>query len=293
MTQPRKRIRSIFGSPYETYFHNGDPNPSGDLLAAGRGLPTRRSDWWDTREMWTFPHYSLNMMIGEGRASYRNEDGFQCELAPGTFFFNFPHFKQQYAPALNECWGELFVSFAGELFDLVRKQEIITPRKPVWRLARPGPWANRLQALLQRPLPATPSESQHRAIHFLDFLLAMLEKATPVQASPPETDWFTRACQMLTGDLHHQVNLHHIADELAMSYNTFRVYFTRRAGMAPIQYRNQVRIQRACHLLLSDRKKSCREIAFSLCYNSPQHFSAQIKKHTGLSPEQYRRKSRK
>ena len=288
-----EKIVSIFGSPYEMYFENGCPHPAGDLLAAGIGLPTQRNVLWDTRELWSYPYYNLSIILGDGIASYRNERGFQCELSSGIFFFTFPDLKQQYAPAIGEPWGELYVSFAGAIFDAIRDEETFTPQQPLWRLAEPQPWIERLQTLLQTPAPSTPQQSLGRAVHFLGYLLKMLEEATPIQTLQSDADWFSRACKMLTGDLHHKVDLKLIADSLEMSYHTFRIYFTRRAGVSPMRYRDDARLKAACGYLANAPVKPCHEIAFILGYANPQHFCEQFKKQTGASPNEYRQKHRK
>jgi len=286
-----KRIQGIFSAPYEKYFENGHPNPQGDLFGAGIGLPVRRNDWWDVREVWSYPYYTLNIMLGNGVGSYRNETGFQCSLTSGNFFFTFPQFKQQYGPAKGESWGELYVSFGGVLFEWAMEQRILSPEYPVWEMKRPERWVRRLQKLLQSPAPLTKQQSLHRSVRFLDDLMEMLHQAEPVQASKPEGDWFITACNLITSDLHHKVNWQIVASELGMSYHTFRLYFTRRAGMPPMRYREKVRIERACDELTRNTHKSCKEIAFNLGYSDAHHFSIQFRKLMNMSPSQYRRQS--
>lgn len=132
-----------------------------------------------------------------------------------------------------------------------------------------------------------------RAVHFLDYLLELLDAAQPIRESKPDADWFTVACKMLTCDLHHKIDLQHIASELGMSYHTFRLYFTRRAGMSPKRYHNQVRLAAASELLISDTHKHCKEIAFELGFTGPHHFATQFKKQQGISPNAFRQKHRK
>jgi AraC-like DNA-binding protein len=120
--------------------------------------------------------------------------------------------------------------------------------------------------------------------------MEILEEATPLQKQAPVGDWFTQACQMLTRDLHHKVDWNSIASEFGMSYHTFRFYFTRRAGMPPTRYRDQIRLRTACDYLTYNTHKSCEEIAFNLGYASLQHFSTYFKKRMELSPNEYRKK---
>src|SRR5690606_19638464 len=109
----------------------------------------------------------------------------------------------------------------------------------------------------------------------------------PVGAT--QRDWFDQACQLLTRDLH-KVDLQAIARELGMSYPSFRLNFTRRAGMPPYQYREHKRIAAACETLRNNPSKLYKELAFSLGYSRGDHFAKQFKRHTGMLPGEYQRK---
>jgi AraC-like DNA-binding protein len=292
MIQKRQFV-SILQSPYEMFFENGAANPAGDLLAAGVGLPVQRNNWLDTRNLWSYPYYTLCIILGEGKASFRNETGFKCALSQGNFFLTFPDVKQQFAPAVGERWGELCVCFAGELFDVARKHGIISPDQPVWRLKRSKSWIERLRNFAKEPLPPLPQNRLLRAVHFLDILAQMMENATPVQDTQPDVDWFYHACNLLTHDLHHEIDLHAIADELEMTFNTFRIYFKRRAGISPIAYRNQARLRAASVYLAQTPVKPCAEVAFIVGYSCQERFSKHFKKYFGLSPLAYRKKHMK
>lgn len=277
------------GANREFYFENLPVDSPGQLLRGGIGTPDHRNDLCDTRAMWSYPYYVLEMMLEEGSGSYRNENGFECQLAYGNFFFAYPGFKQYYGPGKDENWSEICVSFAGQIFDLYRESNLLAPQQPVWHLADPAPWIARLSSLLQQPRPIAALDSAAQATQFLHLLLEMMQAATPAASGQATSDWFTQACLMLVNDLSHKPDLNRVAAELGMSYHTFRLYFTQRAGMSPLQYRNKKRIE-AAHDLLLGTDKACNSIAFILGYCSGDHFSADFKRHTGLAPRDYRRK---
>lgn len=284
-----QQLVSAYETPYHRFFENGSPHPSGDLLGVGIGLPMEQNHYHDTRGMWRYPYYTFTIMIRDSVGTYHNENEFQCELSAGNFLFTFPDVKQQYSPVMGKPWGELYVLFAGTIFDVIREQGVITPERPVWHLRKPDPWVKRLQALAQKPIGSSPQDKLGRAVHFLDYLFKMLEVAKPVLSSESTIDWFGKACQLLTNDLHHKVDLRSIADELAMSYHTFRIYFTRRAGVPPMHFRDQVRIKRACKYLSETPIKTCNEIAFVVGYSCSQRFSEQFRLHMGMTPQEYRK----
>lgn len=285
-----KALDSVVGAVYERYFENGSPNPAGDLLNGGIGLPTHHMDWWDTRKMWSYPYYSLVILLGDGTGFYRNENGFQCELAYGNLLFTFPHLKQHYSPHKDQNWGEIYTAFDGEIFHIAETQNIISPDRPVWKLGKPEAHVKQLKKVLQEPAPADAEQSFRRSVSFLYLLMEMLETAAPVEEHAVSGDWFAHACQMITADLHHKVDWQHIATSLGMSYHTFRLYFRRRAGMSPLQYREQQRFKTACNFLEKMPSKSCSEISFILGFANSYHFSEQFKRHLGMSPLEYRKR---
>ena len=284
------KFKSLLGNYDELFFDNGMPDAAGDFLGAGISLPFRTNDWWEMRDLWNYPYYSLNMMLRGGEGSYRNDEGFECGLAYGNFFLTFPDVKQHYGPGKKQRWSEIYVGFQGEVFDYYIKQRILPKYPPVWHLDEPETWIKRLQGILELPRPNTRVATARQMTLFLAFLFEMLESATPTQVGDTAGDWFGQACRMLTNDLHHKVKYRQVADALGMSYHTFRAYFTKRAGIPPAQYRDAQRLKAAKDLLVHNPHKSCKQIAFTLGYYNGDHFSAQFKKQVGVSPNQYRKK---
>jgi AraC-like DNA-binding protein len=280
---------SELGATYERFFENGRPNPAGDVLNAGWGIPERRMNWWDTRSLWSCSHYSMITVLESASGFYQNENGFHCKLAFGDVCFVFPHFKQFYGPGRDQYWSELFTAFAGEIFEIAERQAALRRDAPVWRPSDPTKHIAKLQTLLQSTPPASQSAKFRRAVTFLDFIIEMLEGARPVEGHTEGGDWFAKACEMIVADIHHKADWTEIADALGMSYHTFRLYFKRRAGVTPAQYRAQQRIERACTLLVDMPTRSCSEIAFILGYASIHHFSEQFKKSMGIGPHEFRK----
>ena len=283
----RNQLKS-FGAKWELYFENRTPNAFGSLLRGGVSKPVSQNDWWDIRKLRTRPNYVLSIMQENGAGSYRNENGFECQLSYGNFILNFPELKQTYSPGKDEYWHELYVGFSGEIFDSCRNNGIIHPSQPVWHLKNPAPWIKRLRLLLQAPRPQTAIGVTREAAEFLAFLSQMLERATPVEHGAASSDWFSHACILLTNNINSKVNLRDIAAEMGMSYSTFRLYFSQRAGMPPARYRDEQRMKMACELLIKSNKP-CRVIAANVGYCSEQYFSTFFKAHVGIAPSEYRK----
>lgn len=84
----------------------------------------------------------------------------------------------------------------------------------------------------------------------------------------------------------------HTLAELAgvaqMGVHEFLAAFRTAFGMSPHQYVIRRRIDRAKRLL-ADTRESVTEIALSVGFSTPSHFSAAFRAHTGLSPRDWRR----
>ncbi len=78
-----------------------------------------------------------------------------------------------------------------------------------------------------------------------------------------------------------------MADAAGVSVPHFSELFRKGQGCPPVEYFNQLKIQRACRLLeLSDL--SVRSIASECGYSDPYYFSRLFKKVMGISPREYR-----
>ena len=287
------KLPSIVSSSYERFFDNASPHPAASLLNAGSGVAEGRMNWWDTRHLWSHPFYGLVMFFDDCKGIYRNENGFECKIAAGDFLLTFPNFRQHYFPLKGQKWNELYVGFNGDMFDILAKHKIIEPQYSVWRLPDSEKYINRLRKILQVKVPASPQEDLRRALHFLEFLVEIISIASPVAQKKEPLDWFAEACHAITANIHEKPDWNHLASSFGMSYHTFRRYFRERAGISPLQYREEHRYKMAERLLAEDLRYSCHEIALILGFSGLSYFSQQFKKRYKISPLQYRKKHAK
>ncbi len=284
------KIDSPEGCYDELYFLNASPQPIGDIIASGASLPVRNHGWWNMGEMWHYPYYTLSLMLEGGTGYYRDENGFECQLGYGDALLTTPGFGHLCGPGKNEQWSNIYVSFSGEVFDLYCKAGVLNTASPAWRVRDPRSYIVELREMLTVSRANDQAGIAFQTISLLQFLLRILNEGTPLSSTSQTSDWFSQACTMLVRDMHHKLDLHAIADSLGMSYHTFRLYFTRRAGITPQRYRDKKRIEAACDLLLKNPGKSCQSIGFVLGYCNGDHFSTHFKQHMGLSPVHYRKK---
>jgi AraC-like DNA-binding protein len=78
-----------------------------------------------------------------------------------------------------------------------------------------------------------------------------------------------------------------LASQVNLSLPYFYTLFKRQTGRTPINFFNQMRIQRACELLESS-SSSVKEVAMTLGYKDPLYFSRVFRSVTNVPPSQYR-----
>ena len=85
--------------------------------------------------------------------------------------------------------------------------------------------------------------------------------------------------------------LQDVAGEVGMSQSHFSTVFSQETGITFTQYLTALRIGKAKELLSATAMRSS-EIAFAVGYNDAHYFSYLFKKHTGVTPSEYRKDNR-
>lgn len=83
--------------------------------------------------------------------------------------------------------------------------------------------------------------------------------------------------------LESDLTIQKIAEDLGVSYSSFRKLFKEFTGIAPAMYQQDLRLQRAKELL-STTDESIKEIAYRLNFESPDYFSSKFKTRPVSSP---------
>ncbi len=86
------------------------------------------------------------------------------------------------------------------------------------------------------------------------------------------------------------LSLNEVAGQVNLSPSHFSTVFSQETGQTFKEYLTEVRIRRAKELLRSTTLKSF-EISYQIGYSDPHYFSYVFRKHTGLSPKEYRQQA--
>lgn len=104
-----------------------------------------------------------------------------------------------------------------------------------------------------------------------------------------ELDIVQKSILFMRDHLEEKINLQAIASHVGYSNSRFNAIFSKKTSISPMDYYNQLKIQRACsYLQFSDLKLN--EIAFRLGYYDPFHFSKAFKQEMEITPKEYRKR---
>ena len=123
-------------------------------------------------------------------------------------------------------------------------------------------------------------------------LLKLLKSLLPNYLPPSKTVRIKPALDYMTQNYDKSMSNDELAKIADMSTIYFRKIFTETMGIAPIQYLHKLRIEKAKNMLKSDYGKIS-DIALTVGYANVYHFSKMFKSHTGVSPSEYLRQSKR
>ena len=97
-----------------------------------------------------------------------------------------------------------------------------------------------------------------------------------------------RALSHLREHLTEQVDEGDLAEMVGQSQSAFSRAFKRHTGTTLVRYRNQLRVDLACHMLLTDPDIRVAEICYDVGFSNLSNFNRHFLKLKGMSPSQFR-----
>lgn len=88
---------------------------------------------------------------------------------------------------------------------------------------------------------------------------------------------------------HQQISLDDVAQVSAMTKNAFCKYFKKRTNKSYFTFLNELRIENACKLLVSEERFPIAEIAEKSGFNNISNFNRQFKSFKTIAPSEYRK----
>lgn len=228
------------------------------------------------------PQYALVYFTsGSGRYHTAKET---LTFHAGCIVQRFPNLRHQLY--FDTPCNSLFVAIPATGLELLRSFDHAHMPSTVFDIGIDQQITKRFQQLHQDLRTRIPQQHIHIASHALQLIIDIHQRAFAINNHQSQQDFIHHACSILQSDLHLHIDLPDLAQNIQMSYASFRKRFTQAMGISPGQFRIQQRIEKAKHYVLQGI--AIAKIADMLGYADCYCFSKQFKKHSGFSPRKFR-----
>jgi len=234
------------------------------------------------------------VLITRGSGFYRDANGVSQSVTAGDMIFVFPEIAHVYGTHSDSTWDELYFIFRGPVFDAWRTMGIIDQTRPVVSTGAISRVEQRMKEIAVDEGADSADGKSHQICRFLSLLTEILgdpsTRRSQTAGVSGSSGWLSRVCALLSSDLESHATIDDFASKVGMSSESFRKRFKSELGISPMRFRNQKRIEAACHLLLYTTMTHA-HIAQKLAFSDEFHLSKRFKQIQGISPSEFRLKS--
>ena len=208
----------------------------------------------------------------------------RVRISAGSWYCLFPGIVHTYAPDHGTTWDEIFFIFNGPIGKFLEQQGLLDRRRPVRSAPSIAFWNQRLTAVLSDAADAS------AATPALRLAAVISDLACAENESDLADSWLTQAKRLLRPPANGPApTIAAIARQMDLRPEAFRKRFTRHAHMPPRRWQERCQLERACDLLIADRR-TLQDIAGACGFADAFHLSRRFKLVLGVSPRDWRRR---
>ena len=248
--------------------------------------------YFDLQKGRTLDEYQL-LYQPEGEGVFRSAHLPETKIKTGDIFLLFPGEWHTYHPSGTKGWKSYWIGFKGKNIDDRVKAGFLSPEKPIYHVG----YSNEIISLYEEAYKTAQEEAAYAQqtmagiVNHLIGKMYSLERNIILSKDSKHVNIINRARLRIRESLEDTLTIQEIAQELGISYSSFRKLFKEHTGFAPALYQQTLKLQRAKELL-STTDESIKEIAYRLNFESPDYFSAKFKSQTGMKPSDFRNTTR-
>ncbi|MGO9114056.1 MAG: helix-turn-helix domain-containing protein [Thermoguttaceae bacterium] len=232
-------------------------------------------------------HEFQSLYIVEGEGQFESKSAGERKIGPGSVILLFPGEWHRYRPLGEVGWEEFWLSYAGRQIDDLRARDFFGPAEPVLDTGMDDSILRPFLAAIDRSQTEPIGFHQLMAVNVMEVLAATISAVRSRRTGRRAENVVRQARMLLEQHAQKLLKMEQMAASFSMSEKHFRRIFKQQTGLSPYQYHMQVRMYRAKEMLRGTTL-SVKEIAASLCFETPFHFSNAFKQRTGVSPSQWR-----
>jgi AraC-like DNA-binding protein len=244
--------------------------------------------WFNPASGRTLHEYQI-VYVTDGEGVFRSDLVKAAPLTAGNLILLFPGEWHSYHPKPDKGWNTYWIGFYGNFPDNLIKNYFFTKKEPILDIGfneQVVDLFNQAIELAKQEKAGFQQALSGITLHLLGMIYYII-KNTLFEDKEIITK-IEQARMIMREHPGGEVCLKDIATSVNMSYSWFRKMFRQYTGLSPAQYQLQVKIQKAKALLVSSRK-SVKEIAYLLDFESPNYFASFFKEKTGYTPLAFRK----
>ena len=233
------------------------------------------------------------LYLSEGEGVFQSDHVQETKVKAGDILMLFPGEWHTYRPSSAKGWKCYWIGFKGKNIDDRVKAGFLSAEKQVFHVG----FSNEIVSLYKEAYKTAQEEASFAQMNLAGIVshligkMFSLERQTIEEKDSKHVDIVNKALLRIRESLEGTLTIQQIAQELGVSYSSFRKLFKEYTGFAPALYQQTLRMQRAKELL-STTDESIKQIAYRLNYDSPDYFSTKFKSQTGMKPFDFRTMTR-
>lgn len=235
-----------------------------------------------------YPYYHwLQTEEGEGKLTYGTET---VLLSPGSGVLLPPGMPHAYEAMRSSGWETYYLTFGGAAAaPILSAYDIQAPSVFQWDIEAPvAPMLSEMLKKVSSGMDLFGLETSTDAYRFLGMLskfgqASNMSVSKNMQKLTPLLQWMEQEYG------NPDIGLDILADILGMSGRHLSKLFQQTFGLAPYAYLTQMRIHKAKEQLADEPGVTVSTIAGRTGFRDASHFVATFRKHTGMTPQQFRR----
>lgn len=229
------------------------------------------------------------LYIVKGRGRFVSKSQQQIDIREGQMFLLYPHEWHNYYPEENTGWDEYWVGFRGVNMDKRVENSFFKIEKPIYNI---GIQEDVVQLYKLALVVAKEQKTgyQQMLAGIVNLLLGYAyayDKESSFE-NLQVINQINKAKIIIGENLEFGISPKNVAEKVHMSYSWFRHVFKQYTGFTPMQYLQELRINKSKELL-TNSSMMIKEIAFEVGFSKPEYFHAVFKEKTGYTPDKYRK----
>lgn len=236
------------------------------------------------------PQYIL-LYCTDGKG-YINLDGKEYDLEPNSYFIVPKGIPHHYGTSHSDPWSIYWIHFTGDHADILYSRYRLKTDPEVQAIPYDEQRIelfNLIFSILENSYSLRNVELTN--IKLLQFLSSFIyhEEMYPFYYT---ADQISSSIKFMKENLNRCYSINELAAKLNYSVSHYSDLFKKKTGFSPIQYFNQLKIQKSCQYLYFTNM-NIKEICVHVGFDDPYYFSRLFKKLMGMSPAKYRSSHKK